>query len=53
MIHHALGEADAAREHLARALALNPAFHVLQAGVATRALAELNRRASAPAGGRP
>jgi len=53
MIHHALGETDAARDHLGRALALNPAFHVLQAEVATRTLAELNRRASAPAGGRP
>jgi hypothetical protein len=53
MIHHALGEVDAARDHLARALALNPVFHVLQADVATRTLAELNRRASAPVPGRP
>lgn len=41
MIHRALGEADRAREALARALALNPHFHVLQAGVAARALGEL------------
>ena len=53
MIHHALGEVDAARDHLARTLALNPVFHVLQADVATRTLAELNRRASAPVPGRP
>jgi len=41
MIHRALGEADRAREFLARALALNGHFHVLQAGVAARALSEL------------
>ncbi|HXD96083.1 MAG TPA: tetratricopeptide repeat protein [Candidatus Acidoferrum sp.] len=47
MIHHALGEADAARDYLGRALALNPSFHVIQAEVATKTLAELNRRAPA------
>jgi tetratricopeptide (TPR) repeat protein len=44
MIHRALGEHDAARTALARALALNPRFHVLHADVATSALAELKAR---------
>jgi tetratricopeptide (TPR) repeat protein len=44
MIHRALGEHDAARTALARALALNPRFHVLHAGVAASALAELRAR---------
>ena len=48
MIHRALGDRDAARDYLGRALALNPHFHVLQAETAVRALAELG-----PAGGRP
>ena len=42
MIHRALGDHDRAREAIsASALALNPRFHLLQAEVATRALAEL------------
>jgi tetratricopeptide (TPR) repeat protein len=45
MIHHALGESEAARDYLGRALALNPSFHVLQAEVATKTLAELSRPA--------
>jgi len=44
MIHRALGEHDAARTALARALALNPRFHVLHAGVAASTLAELKAR---------
>ena len=44
MIHRALGEDDAARTALARALALNPRFHVLHADVAASALAELRAR---------
>jgi tetratricopeptide (TPR) repeat protein len=44
MIHRALGEHDAARTALARALALNPRFHVLHAGAAASALAELRAR---------
>lgn len=41
MIHHALGDAPRAREHLARALAINPEFHVLHADRARRTLATL------------
>jgi len=44
MIHRALGEDDAARTALARALALNPRFHVLHADAAASALAELRAR---------
>jgi tetratricopeptide (TPR) repeat protein len=44
MIHRALGETDQARDALARALALNPKFHVLQAEVAARTLSELGGR---------
>jgi tetratricopeptide (TPR) repeat protein len=44
MIHHALGETDAARAYLRDALALNPGFDVLQAAVASRTLAGLARR---------
>ena len=44
MIHRALGEHDAARIALSRALALNPRFHVLHADVAASALAELKAR---------
>ena len=53
MIHHALGRADEARDYLGRALALNAKFDVLQADLAARTLADLNRRAPAPGGGRP
>ena len=41
MIHRALGENAAARDFLRRALSTNPRFHVLHAGVAERALGEL------------
>ena len=41
MIHRALGEHEAARAALARALSLNPHFHVLHASVAAGVLAEL------------
>jgi len=44
LIHRALGEHDAARAALARALTLNPRFHVLHADVAAAALAELQAR---------
>jgi tetratricopeptide (TPR) repeat protein len=47
MIHAALGDAGAAREHLGRALALNRGFDLLQAQVAVRTLAGLNRPAAA------
>lgn len=40
MIHHRLGEPGAARAHLERALAINPRFHIVQADVAARTLAE-------------
>ena len=41
MIHRALGDRERAREYLARALATNPHFHVLQAEAAARALSAL------------
>jgi tetratricopeptide (TPR) repeat protein len=53
MIHHALGDTAAARDALGRALRLNPHFHVLQADIAARTLADLDRRVSAPGAGRP
>jgi tetratricopeptide (TPR) repeat protein len=40
MIARAAGDKSAAREHLARALALNPQFDPLQSQIARRALAE-------------
>lgn len=46
MIHRALGDAEQARDYLARALAVNPRFHPLQADVATRVLAALAREAT-------
>src|SRR5262245_59707461 len=42
MIAHALGDADQARTHLERALALNPQFHVRHARVAADTLASLD-----------
>ena len=42
MIYRALGQIGPAREFLARALSTNPHFHVLHAGIAERALAELD-----------
>jgi tetratricopeptide (TPR) repeat protein len=41
MIHHRLGERAEARDYLRRALATNPHFHVLHAGVAERTLQEI------------
>jgi tetratricopeptide (TPR) repeat protein len=41
MIHHGLGNADAARDYLARVLSTNPHFHLLQADVAARTLKQL------------
>ena len=41
MIHRALGEHEPARAALARALSLNPHFHVLHASMAAGVLAEL------------
>ena len=41
MIHHALGQRDQARENLQHALAINRAFHVLQADLAERTLQAL------------
>ena len=52
MIHRALGDRDAARDYLGRALALNAGFHLLQADVAARALADLGRT-PVTGGGRP
>jgi tetratricopeptide (TPR) repeat protein len=43
MIHRALGDDERARDSLARALAINPRFHPLQADVAARVLADLGR----------
>jgi tetratricopeptide (TPR) repeat protein len=41
MIYHALGQSDLARQHLSRALALNPHFQLLQAELAQRTLRAL------------
>jgi len=41
LIEHRLGNREAAREYLERALATNPHFHVLQADLARRVLTEL------------
>jgi len=41
MIYRSLGQADAARDFLARALSTNPRFHLLHAPLAERILAEL------------
>lgn len=41
MIRYRLGDADGAREHLGRALATNPHFHVFFAGIAAQTLARL------------
>ena len=48
MIHHALGHPEQARDYLQRALATNPSFHVLQAGVARRTLKALEGGQSSP-----
>ncbi len=52
MIHRALGDPDAARDYLGRALALNRHFHILQPDVAARALADLGRTAGRGGGRR-
>ncbi len=44
MIYHALGKTDLTREHLGRALALNPHFHLLQAPVAERTLKAISEK---------
>jgi len=44
MIEFALGNTDAARQHLAAALAINPAFHPLHAATASQTLAALAGR---------
>jgi tetratricopeptide (TPR) repeat protein len=44
MIHAKLGDAPRARDFLARALALNPHFHVLHASLAARTLEALHAR---------
>jgi tetratricopeptide (TPR) repeat protein len=41
MIYHRLGEREKAREHLRRALSINPHFHIFFADNAARALEEL------------
>jgi tetratricopeptide (TPR) repeat protein len=48
MIEFALGNRDAARRNLARALKLNPYFSVLQGPVARRALAAAASNGQAP-----
>jgi tetratricopeptide (TPR) repeat protein len=50
MIHHALGDAGRARDHLARALAINPRFHVRHAETAAAVLRGLEA-ARGPGGG--
>jgi tetratricopeptide (TPR) repeat protein len=45
LIYHALGHAGLARQHLGRALALNPEFNPLQAAVARRTLQALEAAA--------
>ena len=44
MIHRAIGDADRARDDLARALVANPQFHPLQSEVARKTLEELEAR---------
>ena len=43
VIEHALGNHDAARDHLRRAIEINPRFHPVAADEAERLLAELDR----------
>jgi tetratricopeptide (TPR) repeat protein len=50
MIAHARGDVDQARTHLARALALNPQFHVRHARVAADTLASLKGTATSASG---
>lgn len=47
MIYERLGEAERARAYLGRALAIHPHFHVVDAEIAERTLAELERRQTA------
>jgi tetratricopeptide (TPR) repeat protein len=46
MIHHRLGDREKARDYLRLCLATNPHFHVLNAEVAERALAQLDASAA-------
>jgi tetratricopeptide (TPR) repeat protein len=48
MIHRAAGNDEAARDFLGRALALSPRFHVLQAPIAVKVLAELTGKGARP-----
>ena len=48
MIHHRLGDRGKAREYLRLCLGTNPHFHVLNAEVAERTLAQLETSAAAP-----
>ncbi|MGH7848425.1 MAG: tetratricopeptide repeat protein [Candidatus Binatia bacterium] len=49
MIYRRLGETEKAKEFLSRALVTNAHFHILQADVARRALAEMEARGAAVA----
>lgn len=51
IVFAAAGDRDSARLHLARALAVNPAFDVVRAAEIRALLARLDRGAGAPAGG--
>jgi tetratricopeptide (TPR) repeat protein len=48
MIHQAVGDAQRAREFLAKALATNPRFHLLQSEVARQTLSALEARSDQP-----
>jgi tetratricopeptide (TPR) repeat protein len=48
MIHEAVGDAQRAREFLAKALATNPRFHLLQSEVARQTLSALEARSDQP-----
>jgi tetratricopeptide (TPR) repeat protein len=52
MIHLGAGDAPRARDFLARALAINPRFHPIEADLAGRTLADLRRVADGRARGR-
>ena len=52
MIHHRLGEKEKAREHLRRALSINPHFHIFFADNAKRTLVELENSEEQVAGAR-
>jgi len=44
LIHRDLGDVEAAREYLVRALAINPRFHIFYADAARKALAEMSSK---------